>query len=620
MSESMQTENKENNNKKISFMGISLDKRIAAAIFLFVFISIFLLQNYYFIKRDSIFRHSDGQLLRTLAYHLYFKTDNPQLKEAYFDIMRVPYPPLVYFNSIIFFSALGLSVETARLSISIFAVIFLLAMFGIGYEMGGYYSGIAVMCLAASSPHILSGSRVFFLDFPETALTALAFYVLLKSDGFRDRKFSILFGIVLAVGFMAKWQTAIYIFIPMLWLLIPNIFKSKRSFLTFLGFLVPLGFILWSGYRFFHTVDSHLEFNDLIGSYLRIVFLPSVICIVIACFMNRAWKGSKNFSESGASRIINFAIFAAVFFMLVSPWFLWAGPEIRGKFIADTTEYRSFVECDIVRNTFIRTMFNFSPFFFLGGLICSFIYRKNLYRNLLIPVNLLFAYIFIGRLRLPEFRYMSSMVIFAAAMGGYWVTYTKKLKPAIALIIFVISLLSILAWTVIPGNCPFYQQIVFPPENPMTRILITDGPDNRSYNLSGVKKEIVSRMKSPREQVILMDYTYFMPEGEAIFINERLEWELMKPGTGVVEIFQCMDSNGVRKKFSQEDIAEILKNGKADKILILHTEKEFPRPPIEDFERNYPDISYKMETYGIGRGIMITILNLQHEKREPVTQ
>lgn len=233
-------------------------KRILRAdhlIFMLAFVTagVFLWQHYTFIMLDTRSISSDFHILKSLYYYEHFVLRN------YNDLIhRLPYPPLVFFTTIISYILRGITSQSARLIMVFYAAIFLYSMYGIGRELGGGpFAGFMTLSAAVSSSAVLEVSRRFYLDFPQTALTALAFLMLIKTDGFKNKKYSAFFGIALSLSFLAKWSTAFFIILPLLCVSLSLLKDIKKNLRSFLLTLVYVSSMIAAAYYYFHTYSSY---------------------------------------------------------------------------------------------------------------------------------------------------------------------------------------------------------------------------------------------------------------------------------------------------------------------------------------------------------------------------
>lgn len=144
---------------------------------------------------------------------LTFKND---LKAEIVGCTRI-YPPLVYLIIYPFYKIFGTTTDVAVGVISlVFYLILILSVYKIGELVSKkQWVGLLAAFLVTMYPFIYSSSKQFLLDLPLTAIVSLSIYLLLKSDNFKDRKYSVLFGIVLGIGFLVKEACIIFIVGPL---------------------------------------------------------------------------------------------------------------------------------------------------------------------------------------------------------------------------------------------------------------------------------------------------------------------------------------------------------------------------------------------------------------------
>ena len=70
--------------------------------------------------------------------------------------------------------------------------------------------------LVAYYPLLIWLSRVTLIDYWLTALVALALWLLLETDGFQNRRMTLLFGVVSGIGMLTKWTFAAFLVPPAL--------------------------------------------------------------------------------------------------------------------------------------------------------------------------------------------------------------------------------------------------------------------------------------------------------------------------------------------------------------------------------------------------------------------
>lgn len=438
---------------------IEKTKRILPYIFILAFILIFFIQHSIFIKRDNSIPFSDSprQLYKVLEYMRINDLAPPQF------IHRDPYPPLAHFVCLLFFKLMGINVEASQYCLFFFAVIFMLAMYGIGYEYGGHFSGAAVMALGASSPHILNYSRYFFLDFPETAMTALAFYILLKTKGYSSRWFSILLGIIFTLGFYTKWSILFFLSVPIIWFILPQIIKSWKSTLVAIISTGLLSFYACRIYQFIN-LDQEFTVRQIFFNFYPLNFiLPGMLIVGLLLVLERHGKKKWNEKELGSvSSVINFLIMSVTVVFLTTPYILWSSRGYHEKFLLDRGNLGFQMERLTTHIGTFHKSFNYVHVFILVGIILIIILQfvktkhkaehNSFYSRILLPLNLVFIFIYMSFMGGAAIRYILSFVIFTAALGGWWTGWIGKARIPVTTVIIILCLISIIGWIYIPES------------------------------------------------------------------------------------------------------------------------------------------------------------------------
>jgi 4-amino-4-deoxy-L-arabinose transferase-like glycosyltransferase len=161
-------------------------------------------------------------LWKSLVYNWYLTTgDIWKFFAAY-----AYYLPLIYWISVPFYAVFGHSASVAVASINIvFLPILVFSMYGIGAYLWsrrvGLLSALAIVC----TPYIASMGKEYMPDVPLTAVAALSLYLLLRTEGFGQRWYSVGFGVAFGFGMLTKWA---YLFV----FLVPLLLTVGRAVLT----------------------------------------------------------------------------------------------------------------------------------------------------------------------------------------------------------------------------------------------------------------------------------------------------------------------------------------------------------------------------------------------------
>ena len=129
-------------------------------------------------------------------------------------------PPLPFLSVVPFYRLFGISTDVALMSNCLYLAILLGSVYGIGRILYGPKVGLLASFLVSFYPVLFSISRLSYVDYALTAMVALAIYLLLKTDGFRNRGWSLVLGLGVGLGLLTKWP-----------------------FIAFAG--APIGYVAW---------------------------------------------------------------------------------------------------------------------------------------------------------------------------------------------------------------------------------------------------------------------------------------------------------------------------------------------------------------------------------------
>jgi len=198
---------------------------ILTTIFLLITIS-----NIIWLKIDTRPPHWDASnhLMHSLAkYDLLKEFSLRSLKHFYGSYTY--YPPAYYWATSFFYLLFGKGVDIAVYTNIFFLFILIFSTYGIAKHFWGRGAGLLSALVVSVMPVLLSQSREYQLDFPLTAMVALTIYLLLKTETFRNRIYSILFGISFASGFLLKWTFPVFLIFPMSYSLFKLIYENIKA-------------------------------------------------------------------------------------------------------------------------------------------------------------------------------------------------------------------------------------------------------------------------------------------------------------------------------------------------------------------------------------------------------
>jgi len=138
-------------------------------------------------------------------------------------------PPLVFLTASLLYRIFGVSTDVALMSNSLHVAILLFAVYGIGKSIYGKAVGLMAALLTSLFPILFALSRTFYVDYALVAFVSLSIYLLLESDDFRDRKFSLLFGLSLGLGMLVKWTFLAFVAGPFIYTLVRLFFLGPQA-------------------------------------------------------------------------------------------------------------------------------------------------------------------------------------------------------------------------------------------------------------------------------------------------------------------------------------------------------------------------------------------------------
>ncbi len=197
-------------------------------------------------------------------------------------------PPLLFFSTVVFYRLFGLSTDVALMSNSPYWALILLSTYGIGKRVYDRNVGLLAAFLVSTFPLIFSLSRSFYFEFALAAMVSLSIYLLLLTEGFRDRRYSLLLGISLGLGML-----------------------MKQSFIAFL--IAPLAFVVARS-----DISAHAVPKDIRSfSNIKWAAFSSVPGLLLAAFLylpNEEWIAEQ--SLGGWCFLIWWLLFCATIFSL----------------------------------------------------------------------------------------------------------------------------------------------------------------------------------------------------------------------------------------------------------------------------------------------------------------
>jgi len=355
-------------------------------VFLFGLVLVHFVANFIWLKIDTLPPHWDASnhLMNSLYYFQllsqFFHSGDISFLKQFLGISFY-YPPFVYWLVIPWYVLFGKSDDIASLSNIIFIFILIFSTYGIGKKIWGRKIGLLSALLISTFPIILTQCKEFQLDFPLTAMVTLSFYLLLRTENFKNLKFSILFGIASGFGMLTKWTFAGFLIVPTILIMAQSI------------------------YELFKTQKE-----------------------------KRDWR-----------ILLNFGLSILIFFFVAGPWYFHnlADLKIRFGLISQSgifegdppiNSWPSFV-------WYFWALINY--YFYLIGLIplifglIFLIKKESIKKNWLLVISVVASYLIFTFFRNKDVRYITPILPFLIILATYWIKYLPKKIEFIPVIYFI---------------------------------------------------------------------------------------------------------------------------------------------------------------------------------------
>ncbi len=136
------------------------------------------------------------------------------------------YPPFYHFSTVLSYFLFGTSMDAA-ISINIFYFgILLVSVYGIGKYLYNQETGLIAAVLISLYPTIVGMRRFYLIEIALVATVTLSIYLLLLSENFKNRNYSIGFGIAFAISILTKWTAVFFIIGPLAFVLYESFIKK----------------------------------------------------------------------------------------------------------------------------------------------------------------------------------------------------------------------------------------------------------------------------------------------------------------------------------------------------------------------------------------------------------
>ena len=188
-----------------------------------------IINNFIIITNDNTPLLWDGgdYFLKSLKYYDVFTNFGSDFISR-FNAVSTYRPPLFMLSSLPLYLVFGRSTDVAIMTNILYLIILVLSVYGIGRWLRNKEVGLMSAFIVSVFPIIFGSSRVYWQDFPLTAMVSLSIYLLIRTDCFKDRKYSLLFGVSAGLGMLTKWTYFVFLSGPFFYFII-SAFRDKTE-------------------------------------------------------------------------------------------------------------------------------------------------------------------------------------------------------------------------------------------------------------------------------------------------------------------------------------------------------------------------------------------------------
>jgi len=213
------------------------------------------------------------------------------------------YPPFYHLSLIPLSFIFGFTLDIGVIGNSFYMVIMALSIYGIGKILYTRNTGLIAAFLVSSYPLIVSMSREYIISVMLTTMTTLAYYLFLKSENFENKKYSLWFSFIFAVGLMVKWTFFIYVLpavLAGLWGEKIDVKDRLIQFVFYIGMIAALLIV-----PFFILIIGAQRWIPLILEFLLI------------------WALVKHFPKTSlsAQKTLNLILLSCISVLICFPWY-----------------------------------------------------------------------------------------------------------------------------------------------------------------------------------------------------------------------------------------------------------------------------------------------------------
>jgi hypothetical protein len=167
------------------------------------------------------------------------------------------YPPVVPCSAALVYRLAPSDAAAAQSVILVFLGLGMAAVYLLGRRLAGGAEGVVAAAVFGCAPFVVFSALRFQLDLPLAAMVALALVVILNTEGFTKLGWSLVAGLVFALGMLTKPPFAAYVLVPVLLVAASSRHRRRGAGYAALALLIGATLSLpWYGPRLFGLVPQ----------------------------------------------------------------------------------------------------------------------------------------------------------------------------------------------------------------------------------------------------------------------------------------------------------------------------------------------------------------------------
>lgn len=401
------------------------------------------------------------------------------------------YPPFFHLSTTPLFALFGATADVATSVNIIFLGILLFSIYGIGKVLFDNKTGLLAATFISFYPFLINLQRDYLIDFTLVSMVLLSIYFLLKSDYFKDIKYSALFGLAFALTLLTKWTGVFFLIGPVLYVFY-EIYISKKV----CAYCGRDAKGIMDGFKYFCS-ERHKKlyikerYPLFLGGAINNFLLSSLVLIVVAGI----WYAPN--LKSVYHNVFHFATLPG----------------------AQFSHYPSFFTIESLTYYFIavnQQIYLFFSIIMVIGLFCLLKTKDYKSQKVFLLLSIAIPFVIFTLIRNNNIRYTIPLVLFFALISAFWVVRidNKKIKATIISLILIVGLLQV---STVTFGIPSFDNRFYPHESQ---------PKAEDWRVEDVLDSIsLSLPKNPDHRIIVI----IVPDRP--YVNGRTyEWYRMVRG------------------------------------------------------------------------------------------